>query len=1306
MSKGVPMAVDDLDTTHAVQPERAVADASTATVLTPASVQYCREASPLVLIPVKAHQTRDENNLDEDANQGGSMQEGRDDESMASAHGEVEIVDDSALVEKEAATELAEGEDALEMLDIKESIKSAFAACESGFQGTYATWQKYPSAPNPCMDIDGLGLLGLPLSTTEAGRLRVRCNPAAFGKGERTVIDTSVRDTSELDGAHIRFLNPLWDTWVEEAVLKACEQLGVTGKRVRHELYKLLLYETGSHFHMHQDTEKSPGMFATVVIVLPSPHEGGSVHVKHGRQEKMLDASGEDIATTSVLAWYTDVFHEVKPVTKGFRLALAFNLMHTGVDVPIPRAPAFDTVFQELEEALSAWHARDVLGYTCPKRLIYVLSHHYSQANVSFVHLKGVDSTLVNLLREVAEQRGFCVVLGHLTYCVGGMADDDYGGRWGNNDVSMGEINDTVLSLQLISGTTGINIGRSQEIEARYDGDSDYDEEEADEAELLIDKEYWDSQRPDKKDYEGYQGNGAGSLELFYHRTVVAIWPASQNISVVTSVGGRDIAIVELKKCASSHPTTTDLSNVSLALTSGTPDVACLVADLSIRWNDPALWHDALKSCRGESDIETLGMQRVHTALKLFKFSDMQSALEAIVSKTMSTRRRLRFIDEISACFDDDDAEAALVPSAWAGEKRRYILSSLRTPELDDISPMVELVISFPDAASFFCDTVLPQLQALNLSYAWWMTFADSLRTSEGAAASLSTWESSVFAISKKIFERTLLHLPSNKARFALLDELSRSWSSLNEAIVWVNETREWAIQNITCPTADDVDLIVSLVRTRRDFFSTILCPTLQRVDYVDQFSPGLINQLQQVHREDGSLLPEDWATVVADALRSPLSRAQVQATSNDQVFTMLDHLANVGQDLEALKLVIREQKCYAMRNLKKPAAEELPLLINELKDDIACRTLLAPQFRNHKLDLNIWEGIVKMLRDRSDEYIKAGWSREQLHALCGDLVLEAVSSTKFPPELPQHPQPARSAYLQEPSGDPRYSQQAVTMSSHTIKMLLWICLRAKHREMAVHVFRKVFTTCTTADSVRSIVKALVPTVLSVLQSWKVAMDAPPFDQFFRESIRSFIISIVGKKPDAHDNAQWARTLRSSCTCGDCTSINHQIASSQKQTVWRASQSRRDHVERQLRGIRELKLSTAYGGRGRMSELIITKRLDEYAPLALWSKRSAEGMQLLRQLGQDATIRSVYASVPGQLETVVACLQGNAAPSALSAAAFMTPPSQPASNAATGAGPQPASSAVSSLEVAAGSTVPRKRKAPPPNPEDVIEISD
>jgi hypothetical protein len=54
-------------------------------------------------------------------------------------------------------------------------------------------------------------------------------------------------------------------------------------------LYKPLIYDEGSFFVSHRDTEKEPGMFATLVLALPSTSSGGELVVHHQEREVKLD---------------------------------------------------------------------------------------------------------------------------------------------------------------------------------------------------------------------------------------------------------------------------------------------------------------------------------------------------------------------------------------------------------------------------------------------------------------------------------------------------------------------------------------------------------------------------------------------------------------------------------------------------------------------------------------------------------------------------------------------------------------------------------------------------------------------------------------------------------------------------------------------------------------------------------------------------------------------------------------------------------------------------------------------------------
>lgn len=69
-------------------------------------------------------------------------------------------------------------------------------------------------------------------------------------------------------------------------------------------LYKMLLYEEGAHFKPHKDTEKAPGMFATLAICLPTEHLGGDLDVKHNNKRLTWTSSKTSAFDLSFSAWY------------------------------------------------------------------------------------------------------------------------------------------------------------------------------------------------------------------------------------------------------------------------------------------------------------------------------------------------------------------------------------------------------------------------------------------------------------------------------------------------------------------------------------------------------------------------------------------------------------------------------------------------------------------------------------------------------------------------------------------------------------------------------------------------------------------------------------------------------------------------------------------------------------------------------------------------------------------------------------------------------------------------------------------
>jgi len=87
----------------------------------------------------------------------------------------------------------------------------------------------------------------------------------------------------------------------------------------------------GSFFKAHVDTPRSEAMFGSLVIVLPTNHEGGSLTFRHRGLEYSFDSAKAvalDENTTNpqvaYVAFYSDVEHEVSIVQSGYRVLTTF----------------------------------------------------------------------------------------------------------------------------------------------------------------------------------------------------------------------------------------------------------------------------------------------------------------------------------------------------------------------------------------------------------------------------------------------------------------------------------------------------------------------------------------------------------------------------------------------------------------------------------------------------------------------------------------------------------------------------------------------------------------------------------------------------------------------------------------------------------------------------------------------------------------------------------------------------------------------------------------------------------------------
>jgi 2OG-Fe(II) oxygenase superfamily len=140
----------------------------------------------------------------------------------------------------------------------------------------------------PALSVQGVGPIVLPLLPGQAKQLAAAAEQAPYGRGPDTIIDTTVRNTLQIGPDRIDVGGRHWPRTLATILGSVAEGLGVSGP-IEAEFYKMLIYKPGSFFVSHRDTEKTSGMFATLVIALPSSCSGGELVVRHKDRSIALD---------------------------------------------------------------------------------------------------------------------------------------------------------------------------------------------------------------------------------------------------------------------------------------------------------------------------------------------------------------------------------------------------------------------------------------------------------------------------------------------------------------------------------------------------------------------------------------------------------------------------------------------------------------------------------------------------------------------------------------------------------------------------------------------------------------------------------------------------------------------------------------------------------------------------------------------------------------------------------------------------------------------------------------------------------
>lgn len=282
-----------------------------------------------------------------------------------------------------------------ELAAAKQALTDRASTCPFYFDHTAADVK--PPAIRLAQSDGTTALLTFPLNPAGTDLLKRACERAPFGRGTKTVVDTTVRNTLQLDPSQFTVEGgAIKELLAEGGTINAAIQRALSphSEHVIITLYKLLFYEPGAFFKAHVDTQRSEDMFGTLVVELQATELGGDFSITHKGVQVRL-ASSKASKGVRFTAFFADCVHEVSKVLKGSRVALVYNLTRRGA-VPAALGPAVNPVASALDKAFNKFAAA---GDQC-KVLGYLLSHKYAISSAMPNALKSTDAAVHNILSE------------------------------------------------------------------------------------------------------------------------------------------------------------------------------------------------------------------------------------------------------------------------------------------------------------------------------------------------------------------------------------------------------------------------------------------------------------------------------------------------------------------------------------------------------------------------------------------------------------------------------------------------------------------------------------------------------------------------------------------------------------------------------------------------------------------------------------------------------------------------------------------------------------------------------------------
>ena len=247
-------------------------------------------------------------------------------------------------------------------------------------------------------------------------------------------------------------------------------------------------------------------------MILPGSAKGGALVIEHAGS-KVTYRPSDKLLTFA--AFYADCRHEVRPVRSGYRVVLTYSLMLAG-DVTGAAASVAPPVIDELGRCLAEHFNQE-------RRLVYLLDHQYTPRGLHWSRLKGVDAVRVAALSAAARAADCEMVLALAEVQETWSCEEPYRDRYWYTEDEDGEEDESDpsgLELgDLLDGSISLDTWIDQSGRPAQPAASGVRDGEVCATTPTSTLTPYDSA------YEGYMGNYGNTMDRWYRRGALVVWP-------------------------------------------------------------------------------------------------------------------------------------------------------------------------------------------------------------------------------------------------------------------------------------------------------------------------------------------------------------------------------------------------------------------------------------------------------------------------------------------------------------------------------------------------------------------------------------------------------------------------------------------------------------------------------------------------------------------------------------------------------------------------------------------------------------